>query len=161
MSKAMRRSQSALAVLGLALMVSFGAGGIARGVREHRARVRTARLVGAAPAHDLGELGLGRVAIADREAQVGAQHHMIGTHRRVPVAEVERRRLHLLILTAGQVEDADPLERRGHVGTVAVGVHPDPAAKRTRLPHLPPFAGPGEPVTSGLNASGPGESRAP
>ena len=38
--------------------------------------------------------------------------------------------------------------RGGHAMSSNATAHPNPAAIRTRLPHLLPFAGPGEPVTS-------------
>ena len=57
-------------------------------------------------------------------------HHLRSPQRRTPVAQVQCRRVHRDIFARRQIDDADPDERRRHVGTVTAGVHPHRAADR-------------------------------
>ena len=109
-------------------------------VHEHRSAVLPTRLMLAAPAHDLGDLSLGRLAIAAPEVEADLDDELVVGEIRAaePQAEVARRRApasthrrHDRSIVA-EIEDVDVDECRGHVGAVSTGVHPHRAADGSR-----------------------------
>src|SRR3546814_5000685 len=85
--------------------------------------VGATRLVGPAPRDDLRDQRGAAIRFSLLQSQIGPHHELVRSQRGAPVAEGEGGCGHLAILPAAQVDDADPGEAAGHVGTVSSEEH--------------------------------------
>ena len=111
-------------------------------VDEHRSAVLPTRLVLAAPAHDLGDLALGRLTVAATRGRAGRSTTTRSSGEvRATEPQPERRRArcadHAPPQSPPRSNTSTSSEARRHVGAVATGVHPHRAADRARARRPP------------------------
>ena len=112
-------------------------------VDEHRPGVLAARLVLAAPADDLLQLGRRRRGVAVAQLQRGREHDLVVGEVGPAEPQPQPVRGDDAAPAPVQIEQVDVDEARRHVGAVPAGVHPHTAADGSR--HADGPLEPGEP----------------
>ena len=116
-------------------------GRVALGVREHRAGVGAARLVGPPPGHDLGQLAVPAVDVAGGQGEPRRHHEVVRRDRRTCGSRGRARQQAPNHPPRCAGRRRGPCEHRGHVGAVAAGVHPHRPADGSRDADRPLEAG--------------------